>query len=124
MMEHLHNKPETVNKLVQCDNEKFAKWIDRRSGQTTMYDDLDLDSSDDENLDAFFSRKITKPLKKVEDSARSDLFLADYQMGSGLPEIDGAVETLVEPTVSNGDKAIVRKSSIDLSPEALATSQG
>jgi hypothetical protein len=45
-------------------------------------------------------------------------------MGSGLPEIDGAVETLVEPTVSNGDKAIVRKSSIDLSPEALATSLG
>ena len=57
MIEHLHDKPESVIKLLRCDPERFLKWIERRSGNVTQYDDFDLDSSDDENLDAFFSRK-------------------------------------------------------------------
>ncbi|KAK4521289.1 uncharacterized protein ATC70_011903 [Mucor velutinosus] len=124
MMEHLHDKPEAVVKLVRCEFERFLKWTDRRSTTATLYDDFDLDSSDDENLDAFFSRKITKPDKTVDDSTRNDLFLPDYEIASGIPEIDGVPEDVIEPTVSSNGKAIVRKSSVDLSPEALLAAQG
>ncbi|KAL0136261.1 hypothetical protein V8B55DRAFT_1537872 [Mucor lusitanicus] len=124
MVEHLHDKPEAVAKLVRCEFERFLKWTDRRSTTATLYDDFDLDSSDDENLDAFFSRKITKPNKTVDDSTRNDLFLPDYEIASGVPEIDGVPEDVIEPTVSSESRAIVRKSSIDLSPEALLAAQG
>ncbi|KAG1106850.1 hypothetical protein G6F42_016588 [Rhizopus arrhizus] len=124
MMEHLHDKPESVVKLVRCEFERFLKWTDRRSTTATLYDDFDLDSSDDENLDAFFSRKITKPNKTADDSTRNDLFLPDYEITSGIPEIDGVAEDVIEPAVSSNGKAVVRKSSIDLSPEALLAAQG
>ncbi|GAN05795.1 SAGA transcriptional complex subunit [Mucor ambiguus] len=124
MIEHLHDKPEAVVKLVRCEFERFLKWTDRRSTTATLYDDFDLDSSDDENLDAFFSRRITKPNKTVDDSTRNDLFLPDYEIASGIPEIDGVPEDVIEPTEPSNGKAIVRKSSIDLSPEALLAAQG
>ncbi|CEP13306.1 hypothetical protein [Parasitella parasitica] len=124
MMEHLHDKPESVVKLVRCDSDRFLKWTDRRSTRATLYDDFDLDSSDDENLDAFFSRKITKPNETVDDATRNNLFLPDYEITSGIPEIDGVSEDVVEPTTSSNGKALVRKSSIDISPEALLAAQG
>ncbi|CAO3653291.1 unnamed protein product [Mucor hiemalis] len=126
MMEHLHDKPESVIRLIRCDFDRFRKWTDRKSGSTTtLYDDFDLDSSDDENLDAFFSRKISKPNKLVDDSSKNDLFLPDYEITSGLPEVDGVNEDIIEPTTSSSSsKAVVRKSSIDLSPEAILAAQG
>lgn len=94
MIEHLHDKPESVLKLIRCEPEKFIKWTERRLGNTTLYDDFDLDSSDDENSDAFFSRKISKPNKEIDDSAKCDLFLPDYELTSGLPEIEGVHEDI------------------------------
>lgn len=123
MIEHLHDKPESVIKLIRCEHDRFLKWTDRRSGHTTLYDDFDLDSSDDENLDAFFSRKITKPNKVVDDSAKTDLFLPEYEITSGLPEVDGVNEDILEPEASSS-KIVMRKSSVDLSPESLMTVQG
>jgi transcriptional activator SPT7 len=125
MIEHLHDKPESVIKLVRCEFDRFLKWTDHRLGNATLYDDFDLDSSDDENLDAFFSRKITKPNKIIDDSAKNDLFLTDYAITSGIPEIDGVPEDVNEPKVSTNDKAVVvRKPSVDLSPEAMLAAQG
>ncbi|KAI8636118.1 hypothetical protein BD408DRAFT_426659 [Parasitella parasitica] len=124
MMEHLHDKPEAVVKLIRCEFDRFLKWTDQRSTRATLYDDFDLHSSDDENLDAFFSRKISKPNKSVDDSARNDLFLPDYEITSGIPEIEGVSEDIVEPTSPSNDRAMVRKSSIDISPEALLATQG
>lgn len=133
MIEHLHDKPESVIKLVRCEFDRFLKWTDRRSGHTTLYDDFDLDSSDDENLDAFFSRKITKPNKVIDDSIKTDLFLPEYEVTSGLPEVDGIKEDVIEPSTSlaatataapSSSKAIVRKSSVDLSPDAMLAAQG
>lgn len=40
MIEHLHDKPESVIKLVRCEFDRFLKWTDRRSGITTLYDDF------------------------------------------------------------------------------------
>ncbi|KAI8984540.1 hypothetical protein BDF20DRAFT_394859 [Mycotypha africana] len=138
MIQHLHNKPEAVMKLIRCEFERFSKWTDRRATNTTLYDSFDLDSSDDENLDAFFSRKIAKPNKTIDDSAKNDLFLFDYEIACGLPEIEGVPEDVIEPTVSNTQiggatpltmpslvsKPMLRKSSVDLSPEAVLAAQG
>ncbi|RCI06534.1 Transcriptional activator spt7 [Rhizopus stolonifer] len=124
MIEHLHDKPKSVMRLLRCDHDRFLKWTDRRSNQATLYDDFDLDSSDDENLDAFFSRKIAKPDKTVDDAARTDLFLPDYNITTGMPEIEDIVRDLSEPACSSQEKGIVRKSSVDLSPEALLAAQG
>lgn len=123
MIEHLHDKPDSIIKLIRCEHDRFLKWTDRRSGHTTLYDDFDLDSSDDENLDAFFSRKITKPNKVVNDSAKTDLFLPEYEITSGLPEVDGVSEDLLEPGPSSSE-LVVRKSSVDLSPETILAVQG
>lgn len=124
MIEHLHDKPDSVMKLIRCDHDRFLKWTDRRSTQTTLYDDLDLDSSDDENLDAFFSRKITKPNKVVDDSAKTDLFLPEYEITSGLPEVDGVPEDLLELEPSSLPQVTARKSSVELSPETTMAVQG
>lgn len=124
MIEHLHDKPESVIKLVRCDFDRFLKWTDRRSTRATLYDDFELDSSDDENLDVFFSRKIRKPSKMVDDSTKNDLFLPDYEITSGIPEIDGVAEDVIEPTVTSNGKAVARKPSVDISPETLLAAQG
>lgn len=120
MIEHLHDKPESIIKLIRCDNERFLKWADRRAPGSSLYDDFEFDSSDDENLDAFFSRKITKPDKVVEDATRNDLFLPDYKTVSGIPEIQGVPED-IEPSSSN---QVARKSSVELLPEHLMASLG
>jgi transcriptional activator SPT7 len=124
MIEHLHDKPESIIKLVRCEHDRFLKWTDRRLNGSTLYDDFDLDSSDDENLDAFFSRKITKPKKVAEDSTRNDLFLVDYETVSGIPEIRGPPEDILEPVSSSSGKAVARKSSIELTPENLMATLG
>ncbi|CEG71789.1 hypothetical protein RMATCC62417_07459 [Rhizopus microsporus] len=111
-IQHLHDESESIIKLIRCENEKLIKWIDRRPNNVTAYDHLDLDSSDDENLDAFFSRKIAKPDKSIDDSAKTDLFLPEYKITSGLPEIDGVPEDLVESRRDEGffDEADLRQS--------------
>lgn len=95
-MQHLHNRPESVIKLIRCENDKLLKWIDHRPSSASAYDLFDLDSSDDENLDAFFSKKITKSDKLIDDSAKTNLFLPDYKVTCGIPEISGIPEDLFE----------------------------
>ncbi|CAO3688768.1 unnamed protein product [Rhizopus stolonifer] len=95
-MQHLHNRPESVIKLIRCENDKLLKWIDHRPSSVSAYDLFDLDSSDDENLDAFFSKKITKSDKLIDDSAKTNLFLPDYKVTCGIPEISGIPEDLFE----------------------------
>ncbi|KAI8364102.1 hypothetical protein BD560DRAFT_425671 [Blakeslea trispora] len=120
MMEHLHDHPSSVMRLMRCDPDRFLTWTDRRSHHASLLDEFDLDSSDDENLDAFFSRKMTKPDKVVDDAVKTDLFLPYYAITSGLPELEGVPEDLE----TTADQSLVRKSSIDLSPEALLATQG
>ncbi|KAG1627861.1 hypothetical protein G6F45_007342 [Rhizopus arrhizus] len=98
-IQHLHDKPESVIKLIRCENDKLLKWIDHRPSNASAYDIFDLDSSDDENLDAFFSKKITKLDKSTDDSAKTNLFLPDYRFTSGIPEIDGVPEDIFESKV-------------------------
>ncbi|GAA5801474.1 hypothetical protein HPULCUR_006922 [Helicostylum pulchrum] len=116
MIEHLHDRPESVLKLIRCEPDKFLKWTERRLGQTTLYDDFDFDSSDDENLDAFFSRKISKPNKLIDDSAKIDLFLPEYELTSGLPEIDGVNEDIIEPGEPDSTQSF-SSFSMDIYPE-------
>ncbi|KAI8980411.1 hypothetical protein BDB01DRAFT_796328 [Pilobolus umbonatus] len=122
MMEHFHDKPEVVIKLIRCDKDRFAKWTDHRPMHTSLFDDFDLDSSDDENLDAFFSRKIAKPDKQVDDSVKTDLFMPEYIMTSGIPEIPGVKESIIERTSSYN--SAVRKSSADMNPETVSAIKG
>lgn len=107
-MEHLHQKPETIQKLVKCTHDRFYKWAERTGSAITLYDDVDLDSSDDENLDVFFSRKLAKPNNNEQDDAmRTDLFLPEYQIASGFPEIHNMQEDTPEMM------ALARRSSLD-----------
>ncbi|KAI7882180.1 hypothetical protein K492DRAFT_206338 [Lichtheimia hyalospora FSU 10163] len=108
LMEHLHQKPETIQKLVKCTHDRFYKWAERTGSVITLYDDVDLDSSDDENLDVFFSRKLAKPNNNEQDEAmRTDLFLPEYQIASGFPEIHSMQEDTPEMM------ALARRSSLD-----------
>ncbi|KAI9478715.1 MAG: hypothetical protein EXX96DRAFT_505382 [Benjaminiella poitrasii] len=125
MIEHLHDKPESIIKLVRCEFDRFLKWTDRRPNNITLYEDFDLKSSDDETLDAFFSKRISKPQKRVDDSTRNDLFLPDYEITGGMPELEGVPEDLATIESSPSEKySFARKSSVDLSPEALLAAQG
>ncbi|ORX60257.1 hypothetical protein DM01DRAFT_1380641 [Hesseltinella vesiculosa] len=90
MIEHNHDKTDLVRKLIRCPNKNLIQWTDRRRpADASLYDDdVDLDSSDDEILDAFFSRKIAKPKHAYEDDAsRADLFLPEYNVTAGFPEM-------------------------------------
>ncbi|KAI9264766.1 hypothetical protein BY458DRAFT_513918 [Sporodiniella umbellata] len=107
-IQHLHHRPESLIKLVRCENDKLVKWIDHRPNDTSAYELFELDSSDDENLDAFFSKKITKAAKQINDSAKSNLFLPDYKIMSGIPEIDGVPEDLSDNRVDQESSSETR----------------
>lgn len=94
MLEHVHGKPEATQRLIRCTPQRFSQWAERHRGTTlSLYDDFDFDESDDDNLDAFFSRRITKPQKSEGDDAnRTDLFLPEYIITCGVPEIQNAPE--------------------------------
>ncbi|KAI9315156.1 hypothetical protein BX666DRAFT_1959745 [Dichotomocladium elegans] len=110
LIEHSHYKPETVQKLVKCTNDRFTRWAERTGSYISLYDDVDLETSDDETLDAFFSKRITKPSKLEEDSLRTDLFLPEYVVASGIPEVSGP---LSERSADNSQWWMTRRPSID-----------
>lgn len=100
MLEHLHHQPECTKRLIRCSRTAFLRWIDRNEG-ASVYDTFDLNSEDEEGFDGgFFSsslmaanRKCEKPVPTDEDDAlRTDLFLPEYYLASGLPEIEGVPE--------------------------------
>ncbi|CAO3621827.1 unnamed protein product [Cunninghamella blakesleeana] len=106
MMEHLHNNNELIRKLVRCSEKNLIQWTDRRRpADASIYDeDVDLDSSDDEILDAFFSRKISKPKHADEDDAtKIDLFLPEYAIAAGIPEIGDIPEEYREINNNNSN---------------------
>lgn len=113
IIEHQHCKPEVVQKLIKYPNDRFSRWAERNSGGSSLYDTIELDSSDDENLDVFFSRKMARATKgDQEDSARTDLFLPEYVITSGIPEIPNLPEDVTnEPQAESA--LTLRKASID-----------
>ncbi|KAI9496603.1 hypothetical protein BDB00DRAFT_807985 [Zychaea mexicana] len=122
MMEHMHRKPETVQKLIKCPSDRFTKWAERNGPAISLYDDVEFDSSDDENLDVFFSRKIAKPTKTEQDDAmRSDLFLPEYMLMSGIPEIYSMRDEILD--VNHDPGQVVRRGSIDTTFETVQTKQ-
>lgn len=96
MLEHLHHQPECTKKLIRCSRTAFLRWIDRHEG-SSVYDSFDLTSEDEDGFDGSFffasTRKCERPPPTDEDDAiRTDLFLPEYYMASGVPEIDGVPE--------------------------------
>ncbi|KAI8364636.1 uncharacterized protein BYT42DRAFT_589889 [Radiomyces spectabilis] len=87
IMQLVHSDEEKVLRLIQVSDDSFARWTDRRDDTGAFDDRFDADSSDDENFNSF-SRKTKKSSKLEEDSAvRSDLFLPEYKMSCGIPEV-------------------------------------
>ncbi|KAG0172229.1 Transcriptional activator spt7 [Apophysomyces sp. BC1034] len=113
MLEHTHDDAEASQKLVRCTNEKFLQWTERRGLNASLYDEFDLESSDDENLDAFFSRRMAKPKAEEDDASRTDLFLPEYLVRSGIPEIAGVPEDLVDDDELARRRYISRRASLD-----------
>lgn len=90
MIEQAHFSPETVRKLITASNDSIVRWIEQGSG--SLYEDCDSDD-DDSFDDGFLSRRMAKSNKsQVDDSARPDLFLPEYTVTSGIPEIVGVPE--------------------------------
>lgn len=110
LLERLHSKPAAMQKLIKCTSERFSRWIERNGAVAGYYDDIDLDSSDDENLDAFFSKRIVKPKAEEEDALRTDLFLPEYAITCGIPEIDDVQE---EEVTLPESRPMSRKTSVD-----------
>ena len=127
MLEHAHHKPETVQKLIKCPNDRFTKWAERNGPGISLYDDVEFDSSDDENLDVFFSRKIAKPAKtEQDDGVRTDLFLPEYNVASGLPEIYNMRDNILDGQDHHQQQhhqRIVRRGSIDTNYESVQPKQ-
>ena len=85
MMEQAHESPETIRKLSTASNDNIVRWIEQ--GNNGLYEDCDTDD-DDSFDDGFLSRRIANSNKaQVDDSSRSDLFLPEYSVTSGIPEI-------------------------------------
>ncbi|KAI8066805.1 hypothetical protein BC940DRAFT_257389 [Gongronella butleri] len=124
MMEHVHDKTNVVRKLIRCPDKNLIQWTDRRRpADASLYDhDIDLDSSDDEILDAFFSRKIAKPKHADDDDAtRQDLFLPEYQITAGVPEMPDHLneEYKRDRHASQPQPRLLRKNSIDSAMDDL-----
>ncbi|KAI7863084.1 hypothetical protein BDF14DRAFT_1847660 [Spinellus fusiger] len=96
ILEHTHNTPQSDQKLARCTADVFSRWTERRRASASLYDDFDASLSDEDNFDAFFTRKITKPKTEENDAARNDLFLPEYIISSGLPEIQRIPQELKE----------------------------
>ncbi|KAG2185419.1 hypothetical protein INT44_002210, partial [Umbelopsis vinacea] len=85
MMEQAHESPETIRKLITASNDSIVRWIEQ--GSNGLYEDCDTDD-DDSFDDGFLSRRIANSNKaQVDASSRSDLFLPEYAVASGIPEI-------------------------------------
>lgn len=99
MLEHLHHQPECTKKLIRCSRTAFLRWIDRHEG-FSVYDPFDLTSEDEDGFDGGFffasTRKCERPSPTDEDDAiRTDLFLPEYYMASGVPDIIGVPEEYI-----------------------------
>lgn len=108
-LEHLHHQPETTKKLMRCSRTAFLRWLDRRDEFISTYDDFDMNSEDEEGFDGgfFFSTSSkgdnkSKPTNE-DDAIRTDLFLPEYYLGSGIPEIDGVPEEYLLPLLDDHD---------------------
>ncbi|KAI8994620.1 hypothetical protein BDB01DRAFT_846642 [Pilobolus umbonatus] len=95
-MEHLHNRPESIKQLMKCSKNAFVRWLER-SDRFTVYDSPDISSDDDEHDGRFFFAKSNDKMKQSgdDDALKSDLFLPEYQITAGLPEINGIPEDLL-----------------------------
>lgn len=107
-LEHLHHQPETTKKLMRCSRTAFLRWLDRRDELTSIYDEFDMNSEDEEGFDGgfFFSTSKgdkSKPTNE-DDALRTDLFLPEYYLGSGIPEIDGVPEEYLPFLDDNDDE--------------------
>lgn len=96
MLEHLHHQPECTKKLIRCSRTAFLRWIDRHEG-FSVYDSFDLTSEDEDGFDGGFffasTKKCERPAPTDEDDAiRTDLFLPEYYIASGVPDIVGVPE--------------------------------
>ncbi|CAO3619766.1 unnamed protein product [Mucor hiemalis] len=95
-LEHLHHQPETTKKLMRCSRTAFLRWLDRRDELTSTFDEFDMNSEDEEGFDGGFFYSTSKGDKAKptdeDDAIRTDLFLPEYYLGSGIPEIDGVSE--------------------------------
>ncbi|ORY98465.1 hypothetical protein BCR43DRAFT_512654 [Syncephalastrum racemosum] len=120
LIENMHHKPAMTQKLVKCPNDRFSRWNERSGGSASLYDEVDFDSSDDDNLDAFFSRKISKPKTEEDDAMRTDLFLPEYLLSCGLPEITALSDNLHEE-VPMETRPLSRKGSMDNASEISLT---
>ncbi|KAL0082086.1 hypothetical protein F4703DRAFT_1739277, partial [Phycomyces blakesleeanus] len=105
MLEHVHSTPQVTQRLVRCTADTFSQWTERRGGNASLYDEFDINLSDEENLDAFFSRKIAKPKTEQDDDTRTDLFLPEYIISSGIPEIAGVPEEFIEDEPKRGKQS-------------------
>ncbi|KAG2235759.1 hypothetical protein INT48_000985 [Thamnidium elegans] len=95
-LEHLHHQPGLTKKLMRCSSTAFVRWVDRHEG-SSVHDAFDLTSEDEEGFDGgfFFSSKTRSekpPPTDEEDALRTDLFLPEYYLLSGVPEIAGVAE--------------------------------
>jgi hypothetical protein len=78
----------------------FLRWLERHEGiEMSIYDQLDMNSEDEEGFDGgfFFSRSDRPKPTDENDAIRNDLFLPEYAIIPGLPEIEGVPEELIEP---------------------------
>jgi transcriptional activator SPT7 len=98
LLEHLHHQPETTKKLMRCSQVGFKRWLNRRD-TTSIYDEFDFNSEDEEGFDGgfFFSSTTTnkQPATDEEDVLRTDLFLPEYYLNSGVPDIEGIPEEYI-----------------------------
>ncbi|KAJ2964384.1 hypothetical protein NQZ79_g717 [Umbelopsis isabellina] len=96
MIEQAHNHPETVRKIITASNDGIVRWIEQ--GNTGLYDDCDSDD-DDSFDDGFLSRRMAKSnTAQVDDSSRADLYLPEYAITSGIPEIIAIPEEISDKT--------------------------
>jgi transcriptional activator SPT7 len=96
MMEQAHNHPETVRKIITASNDGIVRWIEQ--GNTGLYDDCDSEDEDSFD-DGFLSRRMAKSnTAQVDDSSRADLYLPEYAITSGIPEIIAIPEEISDKT--------------------------
>lgn len=108
MLEHLHHDSTSTKKLMRCNKKALSRWMSRRglnmttrTISTSVYDTFDLTSEDEDDTDdggGFFfmmnkhgGEHKSNPTDE-EDANRTDLFLPEYSMTAGLPEIEGIPE--------------------------------
>jgi transcriptional activator SPT7 len=100
LLERLHHQPKSTKKLIRCSRLAFLRWLERHEGiEMSIYDQLDMNSEDEEGFDGgfFFSRSDRPKPTDENDAIRNDLFLPEYAIIPGLPEIEGVPEELIEP---------------------------